>query len=257
MTTENQVIEPLEAQKELFAIKESKIKKYQRLIIGNTKFWMLIRYEFIALFASWVPGALGLFLRAKLYPKILKSCGENVTFGSNVLLRHPEKISIGNNVVIDDNCLLDAKGIENIGIVIGNNVFIGRNSILSCQNGSITLKDRANIGFNTEIFSASSVSIGENTLVAAYCYLIGGGHDRSATDRAFLDQPRISKGIMIGKNAWLGAGVKVQDGVSVGAGALIGTGAVVNRDIPAGATAIGIPARVQKEQGMVAVEESP
>ena len=29
---------------------------------------------------------------------------------SNVVLRHPHKIHIGDNVVIDDNCLLDAKG---------------------------------------------------------------------------------------------------------------------------------------------------
>jgi acetyltransferase-like isoleucine patch superfamily enzyme len=32
-----------------------------------------------------------------------------VTFGANVVLRHPRKIRIGDNVVIDDNVVLDAK----------------------------------------------------------------------------------------------------------------------------------------------------
>ena len=107
-----------------------------------------------------VPGALGLVLRKMLYPRLLGACGRNVVFGQNVVLRHPHKIRIGDNVVIDDNCLLDAKGDRNGGIAIGDGVFVGRNSILSCKDGDITLDDGANIGFNCEIFSASHVRIG-------------------------------------------------------------------------------------------------
>ena len=44
---------------------------------------------------------------------------------------------IGDNVVIDDLCCLDAKGTDNHGITIGNGVFVGRNTILSCKNGDI------------------------------------------------------------------------------------------------------------------------
>ena len=100
-------------------------------------------------------------------------------FGQNVVLRHPHKIHIGDNVVIDDNCLLDAKGDTNRGIAIGSGVFVGRNTILSCKNGDIDVEDGANIGFNCELFSASRVRIGRDTLLAAYCYVIGGDHDFS------------------------------------------------------------------------------
>ncbi len=125
-----------------------------------------------------------------MYPWLLGSCGRNVVFGQNVVLRHPHKIHIADNVVIDDGCLLDAKGDANRGIQIGDGVFIGRNTILSCKNGDITLGDRANIGFNCEIFSAGDVRVGKDTLLAAYAYLVGGDHDFSDRSLAINEQPR-------------------------------------------------------------------
>jgi acetyltransferase-like isoleucine patch superfamily enzyme len=159
-------------------------------------------------------------------------------------LRHPHKIHIGDNVMVDDNCLLDAKGTTNQGIRIGNGVFVGRNTILSCKNGNIALADGANIGFNCEVFSASDVSIGTDTLVAAYCYLIGGDHDMSDPEVPVIEQVRRSQGVHVGAGAWLGAGAKVLDGVTIGDRAVVGAGAVVRASVPAGAIAVGIPARV-------------
>ena len=139
-----------------------------------------------------------------MFPLLLGSCGRNVVFGQNVVLRHPHKIHIGSNVVIDDNCLLDAKGESNRGIRIGSGVFIGRNSILSCKNGDIELGDGANIGFNCEVFSASRVTIGASVLMAAYSYIIGGDHDFSDPTAAVLAQARTSAGVDVGRRrlAW-------------------------------------------------------
>ena len=53
-------------------------------------------------------------------------------------------------------------------------------------------------------------------------------------------------GIVIEDDVWLGFGVIVLDGVRIGKGAVIGAGAVVTKDIPEGAIAAGIPARVIK-----------
>ncbi|HEX5478159.1 MAG TPA: DapH/DapD/GlmU-related protein [Dehalococcoidia bacterium] len=48
----------------------------------------------------------------------------------------------------------------------------------------------------------------------------------------------------IGDDVFIGAGARVLGGVAVGDGARIGANAVVIHDVPAGATAVGIPARV-------------
>lgn len=237
----------LEAQKELFTGEKSRADKYSDLVVGQGGMLHLMAYEVITSFASF-PGALGLVLRARLYPRLLKSCGRNVVFGRNVVLRHPHKIAIGSNVVIDDNCLLDAKGSDNAGIRIGDGVFVGRNTILSCKNGDITLGERTNIGFNCEVFSASNVTLGDDTLIAAYTYLIGGGHNFIDVDKSVREQGRVSYGIRTGVGVWLGAGAKVLDGISIGDHAIVGAGAVVTHDIPEYAVAVGIPAKVTRDR---------
>jgi acetyltransferase-like isoleucine patch superfamily enzyme len=234
------------AQEQLFDQRRSARQKYSALVVGRPGWGALIRHELVTLLAQGTPGALGFVLRKALYPALLGRCGRNVIFGQNVVLRHPHKIEIGDNVVVDDNCLLDAKGESNSGIRIGSGAFVGRNTILSCKNGDIVLAPGANIGFNCELFSASRVEVGRDTLLAAYCYLIGGDHDISGAAGAasVLGQGRVSRGVVIGAGAWLGAGVKVLDGVHIGDRAIVGAGAVVRSDVPAGATAVGIPARI-------------
>jgi acetyltransferase-like isoleucine patch superfamily enzyme len=231
------------AQEQLFG-GGSAFQKYSTLIVGLPGLLPLLAYELVITISQGFPGALGLALRKMLYPLILGSCGRNVIFGQGVVLRHPHKIHIGSNVVVDDHCLLDAKGEANQGIRIGSGVFIGRNTILSCKNGDVTLADGVNIGFNCEIFSASKVTLGERALLAAYCYVIGGDHDFSDPSKPVLDQTRTSAGVTIGAGVWMGAGAKVLDGVTIGDHAVIGAGAVVRDSVPERAIAVGIPARV-------------
>jgi acetyltransferase-like isoleucine patch superfamily enzyme len=232
----------------LRAPRASAFQKYQDLGVGTRSWTRLLLYELVVTFTSGVPGALGLLLRRIAYPWVLGAVGRNVTFGQGVVLRHPGKIRIGDGVTIDDLVVLDAKGETNRGIVIGNGVFLGRATILSCKNGDITLGDEVNIGFHSEIFSGSTVTVGRYGLFAAYTYVVGGGHEFSRLDQPVLHQPRTSVGVTLGENVWLGTGAKVMDGVTIGRDVVVGAGAVVTENLPDATIAVGIPARVVKRR---------
>jgi acetyltransferase-like isoleucine patch superfamily enzyme len=232
----------------LFDERRSRLERYMDLVVGERGLARLVRYEAVMILASWVPGALGLLLRTWLYPWLLGSCGRNVMFGCGVVLRHPRKIHIGDDVVVDDGCVLDAKGTVNAGIRIGRRVFLGRQTILVCKDGDIVLEEGVNASFFCTIFSASRVRIGADTLLAAYSYVVGGGHAFDRIDVPVVRQERPSRGVEIGRGVWLGAGVTVLDGVTVGHDAVIGAHAVVADDVPAFTIAVGSPARVVRDR---------
>lgn len=226
----------------------NKLSGYMDLVVGSRSYIYFIKYEFIILFSSWVPGILGLALRSILYPLLLGRVGKGVIFGRNITLRHPGKIFIGDGTVVDDGCMLDAKGEGNKGIDIGNGVYIGRNTIIYCKNGDIILQEKVNIGHNSIVFSSNKVEIGREVLIAAYTYIMSGGSYDYKSSEKIIDQSGYSKGpTVVGPNCWIGAKAIVGDGVSIGRGCVIGAGAVVLSDVPEDSIAVGVPGRVIKK----------
>ncbi len=241
----------MKVRKTLTGGSNGKVRRYQDLILGRTDWGYLLKHELILLLCSAVPGALGLLLRSKLYPLLLGSVGRNVLFGSNITFRHPHKIHIGDNVYIDNNCMLDAKGVNNNGIAIGNNVFLGRNTIVSCKDGNVILEDGVNVGFNCELYSASTVVLRKNALVSAYCYFVGGGgYDLERHDISFAEQEGLdSRGIEVGADTWIGARTTALDGISIGQGAVVAAGSLLREDVPALTIVAGVPARIVRKRG--------
>jgi acetyltransferase-like isoleucine patch superfamily enzyme len=57
----------------------------------------------------------------------------------------------------------------------------------------------------------------------------------------------IARPVSIEDDAWIGIGAIILKGVRIGRGARVGAGAVVTKDVPAGGTAAGNPARLVEE----------
>ena len=222
---------------------------YRRLVYGDVSLGRVLAMEAATMLVGAMPGGLGLLLRSKLYRGFFGAAGRKVFIGRNVTLRHPHKIRLGNHVIIDDNCVIDAKGDGNTGITIGDNAYIGRNTIVYCKNGDIAIGRNVNISSNCEVFSSNKLSIGDDTVIGAYSYLLSGGeYDYTDTAHAFSEQSGMNtRGpLSIGANCWLGARVTVLDAASVGRHCVLGAGAVVTRSIPDHSLAVGVPAKVVK-----------
>ena len=224
---------------------KSMLQRYQELVLGSSSIWYLIKYELITLLCTHFPGAVGLALRKFFYPSILKSVGRNVLFGQGVNIVHGAKIAIGDNVVIGDRAVLDAKGSSNSGITIGNDTTISRSAILSCKNGNIEIGKGCSVGINTLIHAVedSDVVMGDEVLIGAFSYFVGGGTYRSDDiEASFKSQGSISYGgIQIADNVWFGANVQVFDGSKIGTGTIIGASTVVNGEVEDFDIVAGVP----------------
>ena len=102
----------------------------------------------------------------------------------------------------------------------------------------IEIHPGAKIGRRFFIDHGMGVVIGETAEVGDDCTLYHGVTLGGTSWNAGKRHPTL------GKNVVIGAGAKILGPVLVGDGAKIGSNAVVVRDVPAGATAVGIPARI-------------
>jgi len=228
----------------------SAFAKYRVITVGRPSLFAWLKYELLTMLLGPLPGAIGYLLRKMFYKHLLGGMGRGVVIGRGVTLRHPHRIFLGNRVVIDDFAVLDAKGEHTRAIVIGDDAILGRNSALTCKDGTIRLGNRVNISVNCTLISETQLDIGDRVLIAGHAYLIAGGnHGIDRLDVAPIDQPRVEKGgIHIESNVWLGAGVTVLDGVRIGRDTIVAAGAVVNRSLAAFMIAGGVPARVLRDR---------
>jgi serine O-acetyltransferase len=86
------------------------------------------------------------------------------------------------------------------------------------------------------------VVIGETAEIADDCTLYHGVTLGGTSWNKGKRHPTLGKGVVVG------AGAKILGPITIGDGARIGSNAVVVKDVPPGATAIGIPARIIEAQ---------
>ncbi len=223
----------------------SALRKYQTFFVGRTGLWALLRYELTITLAAGMRGALGYVLRKKLYPGLFASAGRGVNFGRNLSLRCPNRISIGEDVAIDDGCLLDARGaMGQDNFVIGKGTLIASDTILLVKQGYLRIGTNCSIGSQNFLGSISGIEIGSHAIIAGQCYFGGGRYKTKLGAGPMVEQGHFTKGpVVLGDDVWVGTGARIIDGVRIGSGAIIGAGAVVTADVPENAIMGGVPAR--------------
>ena len=113
-----------------------------------------------------------------------------------------------------------------------------------CDFGyNISLGDGVFLNFNCVILDIVAVTIGDRTQIGPGVQIYAADHPRDAESRRAMLE--FGRPVTIGSDVWIGGGAIIVPGVTIGDGAVIGAGSVVTRDVPAGATAVGNPARVR------------
>ena len=156
------------------------------------------------------------------------------------------------NLSIDRGCYIDALSSE--GVSFGNNVSIGKYTTIECT-GSLKslgkgLKVGSRVGLGTHGFfgCAGGIEIGDDTIFGNYVSLHSENHNFQDRYIPIRLQGVNRKGIIIGKDCWIGAKVTILDGTVIGDGCIVAAGAVVRGTIPPHSIIGGIPAKVIKSR---------
>ena len=116
-----------------------------------------------------------------------------------------------------------------------------------CDFGyNIRLGDGVFLNFNCVILDVVEVTIGDRTQIGPAVQIYAADHPRDAKTRA--EGLEFGRPVRIGSDVWIGGGAILLPGVSIGDGAVIGAGSVVTRDVAAGETATGNPARPKQSR---------
>ena len=186
-----------------------------------------------------IGAAVGLFYRLKYWAKDHMNRGKVTACGRNTVLQGYIDARAGRcNIRVGAECSLQGLLVtetDTSEIVIGNNVFIGSETIIDC---------------------ATRVEIEDDVLVSYQCLLIdSNNHSNNAAlrrndlpdvkyGRAYNWDSIPSRPIVIRRGAWVGARSIILKGVTIGEGAIVGAGSVVTKDVEPYTIVAGNPARM-------------
>ena len=130
------------------------------------------------------------------------------------------------------------QGVDRIHIGAGCSVFEG--AWLACEpdGGPLHIGNRTYLGHGVHVHAHDPVAIGDDCVVADGVFIGSSDHDRDDRHQVHGTGP-----ITIGDRVFIGQRAVVLGGVTIGDGATVGANAVVTKDVAAGVTVVGIPAR--------------
>lgn len=162
-----------------------------------------------------------------------KSFGRNVLISRYTRFYGASKMTLGNNVRIDDFCVLSG------AVEIGSNVHIAVYCSIFAGNTGVRLNDFTGISSRSIIYAESDDYSGEHLT-------------NPTVDSEFLGI--ISGKVELERHVLIGSGSMILPGVTIGEGTAVGSMSLVNRSLDAWGIYAGIPCRYMKARSRKLLE---
>lgn len=189
------------------------------------------------------------YFRKHPLPSVLTNLLLMARWGCLINLRanigYPFRIRIGRRCVIG-RCNISAAPSQDgarYTIVIGDHALISDGVVLASLGGLIELGSYVSVQDYSILYGFGGIRVGADTRIAAASVLVSHTHFFDDPDRKIREVPCAGRGIVIGDDCWIGAGVRILDGVTVGDRAVVGAGAVVTKSVALETIVGGVPAR--------------
>lgn len=200
-----------------------------------------------------------MLVRGRLFALGYKKIAKHVFVGRRVKIFEKKNITIGRNSKLHDGVYIDALSRE--GVHIGENVVLGRESRIECTGSlqyigkGVTIGDRTTFGSNCMFGAAGGIEIGNDVVAGQFIRFHSENHIYEDCDVLIREQGVSHKGIKIGNNCWIGSGAVFLDGAEIGDGCVVGANAVVTKKYGDNGVLAGIPARILKTRGSMAMDK--
>lgn len=194
--------------------------------------WMIKFKSFFGLGFKTENHGNGRFRNDIIGKKNMVFIGKGTTiYKSTIRIRgNNNKIVIGDNCRIRKNCSFWIQG-NNCSIVIGNHVTMQHSNHFNCSED------------NRMITIGNDCMISNNIIVRT-----SDGH--GIFDVATKKRLNEAKDVIIGNHVWIAPNSRIMKGAKINDGVIVGSNTMVNKIIPANCLAVGMPARVVKEDVM-------
>lgn len=156
--------------------------------------------------------------------------------GSRTIIGH--HCIVGAGVMIGEDCRLGDQVNIREGVIVGARCMLGTK--IDIQFGCV-------IGDDVKIFNQTQITgnstIGRGVFIGPGVQSMNDAEIAHFSLEDYRDRGQI--GFTIGDYAFIGGGAIILPGIKIGDHAVVGSGAVVTRDVPAGETVMGFPARAR------------
>ncbi|MGI8509594.1 MAG: acyltransferase [Gemmatimonadaceae bacterium] len=186
---------------------------------------------------------------------------KRLRYNPSAVAQRDSRVTSHPSAILLDSARFDFQG-SGGRVTLGADCMVGGTFTFESDAGSIDIGQRTYVGGGTQMISRTSISVGNDVMIAWGCYLYDhNAHsldwedrmvDVAAQTRAFRAGLPLTTGknwssvsaapIRICDKAWIGFEAAILKGVVVGEGAIVAARSVVTKDVPPWSVVAGNPA---------------